>query len=383
MTIRLEDELLRQALTQSIDRIRKNIAIFGDRFPYVGEGSVYILGDNDHWMTSFWTGQLWLAYAITEDGAFRREAEEHLSSFRHRLKEGVHINHDLGFLYTLSARAQWQLTENEDARKLALSAADRLAERFNPRGEYIQAWGAIGDPNEGGRTIVDTMMNIPLLFWASSETSESAYREIATRHAYTTARHIIRPDGSSYHTFYFDQATGEPIGPKTHQGYADDSLWARGQAWAIYGFSIAADWTGNNDFNKTAAQAAERFLEEITSDYVPLWDLRLPADAPQYRDSSAGAIAAAGLLKLAEISSDRTHAERYRAEAQKLIRSLTRVCFDTSLQAQGLLRDATYNANRDYVEEFTLFGDYFYLEALTALNGTEIDFWGKRRSRKY
>ncbi len=159
-----------------------------------------------------------------------RKPRSLLPNFQDRLDRQIHITHDLGFLYTLSARAQYQLTGDQSARDLAIRAAFELAKRYRPKGEYIQAWGPVGDPQDGGRMIIDTMMNLPLLFWASRQTGEPEFHDIARQHAITAAKYLVRADGSTYHTFLFDQDTGEPIGGRTHQGYADDSLWARGQA---------------------------------------------------------------------------------------------------------------------------------------------------------
>ena len=371
------------ALDICLRRVRANVSAFDGRFPFIGDGDRYILGENDHWMTGFWTGELWLSYAISGDDFFRRAAEAHLESFRQRLIDNAHINHDLGFLFTLSARAQYRLTGDEAARDLAIEAAGRLVERFNPKGEYIQAWKAIGDPQEGGRFIIDTLLNLPLLFWASEQTGDPRYADAASRHAHTTRRYLIRPDGSAYHTFFMDPHTGEPIGPKTHQGYADASLWSRGQAWAVTGFAIAAEWTGDPEFLATSRRAADRFLAEITPDYVPLWDFRLPEDEPRVRDTSAAAIAAVGLLRLAalleEANVNHGGAERYAAATNRLIDAQLEAAFDPSEEGvQGLLRDSSYHANRpELAQRYTLFGDYFFLEALAWLTGHPVDFWGR------
>jgi len=302
-----------------------------------------------------------------------------LPCFAMRLDQRIHITHDLGFLFTLSARAQWQLTGDTYAYDLALRAAADLARRFRPQGGYIQAWGALGDPVESGRTIIDTLMNIPLLFWASAQTGTPHYHDIAHQHAETTARYLLRPDGASYHTYFFDPQTGEPVGPRTHQGYADESLWARGQAWTIYGFAVAAAWCDEPAFVDVARQAAARFLAELPPDGIPWWDLRLPDDAPHYRDSSAGAIAAAGMLRLAaQLDGDAGAALRHHAVS--LLQNLVDACLETLPDAQGLLRGGTYHAHKGWgVNEYFIGGDYFFLEALLMLGDSPPDFWGPSR----
>lgn len=371
--------LIENTLQQTADHIRANISRFGDdQYPHIGNGMAYTLTANTHWMTSFWPGQLWLAYAKTGDTVFREAAERHLSSFEYRLVNRIDESHDLGFLYTLSARASWQLTDNQSARQLAIQAAERLITRFHPKGAYIQAWGKMNDPVEGGRAIVDCLMNLPLLFWATHETGDSKFADVGIAHAQTTLRYMVRPDDTTFHTFFFNQETGEPIAGKTAQGYQDDSLWSRGQAWAIYGFALAADWTGDSEMADVSRRLAERFWNELGDDLIPLWDFRVPPDGPQKRDSSAGAIAACGMFKLAELVDDPTLSATLNQRAERLIVRLAEACFETSPEAQGLLRDSTYNYNSNSgVEQFMPFGDYYFLEGLMRLGGSGIDFWGK------
>jgi unsaturated chondroitin disaccharide hydrolase len=363
-------------VVESLARIQRHHRAFGERFPTVGEGTRYQLSENNTWLAGFWTGLLWLAYAATGDEDLRSHAESLLGSFDERLEKRVHITHDLGFLFTLSARAQWHLTGDEGARELALRAAHEMVQRYRPAGRYIQAWGAVGDEQEGGRTIIDTLMNLPLLFWASAQMADATLWDVALAHAETSRQTLLRPDGASYHTFFFDQKSGQPLGPRTHQGYADDSLWARGQAWAIYGFAVAADWTQDKSLRDAAQRAARRFLAELPPEGVPSWDLRLPEEAPHYRDSSAGAIAASGLLRLANQLDGAERDELYGA-ALTLLHALVDNCFEDRPRAQGLLRDGTYHAHKGWgIETYLICGDYFFAEALLGAKGKAPDFWG-------
>lgn len=375
-----------EAYDRSVDHIRRHHRAAGDRFPTIGQGSGYALGANDNWLAGFWTGLLWLVYAATGDGDVRAHAESLLPTFARRLDEQVHITHDLGFLFTLSARAQWQLARDEAARQLALRAAAELVRRYRPAGCYLQAWGAVADAVEGGRAIVDTMMNLPLLFWAAREMGERGCHDAAAAHADTTRRHLLRPDGASYHTFFFDQETGAPLGPRTHQGYADDSLWARGQAWAIYGFALAAEWTGDRLLLDAASRAARCWLAELLPGSVPPWDLRLPDSAAHYPDSSAGAIAAAGLLRLARLAEDQAAGE-FRAAGLALVDTLVDNCFELQPESVGLLRHGTYHVAKGLgLDTYLICGDYFFLEALACagpapaeganLIAAAPDFWG-------
>lgn len=363
-------------LRDVLDRLLRNRDAFADRFPTVGAGTQYVTTPNDNWLAAFWPGLLWLAYSATGDPAFRDRAEALLPTFVQRLDARVHITHDLGFLYALSARAQWQLTGSQDAHRLALRAAADLARRYRPTGRYIQAWGPVGDPEDGGRIIIDTMMNVPLLFWSGEQTGDPHLQQIARDHVDIAAKHLVRADYSTAHTFFFDQETGAPLGAKTHQGYADDSLWSRGQGWAIHGFATAAQWTGSSDYRDIALNAAERFMAELPADHVATWDLRLPDDAPHYLDTSASAIAAAGMLRLARLLDPATSAQLHE-HASTLLRALIDQHLETHPDAQGLLRNGTYHAHKGYgVNEYFICGDYFFLEALLMHDDRCPDLWG-------
>lgn len=361
-------------IQDALARLQRYHNLFGDLFPAYGEGQTYKLTPNQNWLASFWSGLLWLGYAATGATALREHAEALLPSYTARLDKRIRINHDLGFLFTLAGRAQTQLTGDIHSQQLALRGADELLKRYNATGRFIQAWHAIGDPDEGGRFIIDTMLNIPLLFWAGQMTSNTHYAEVASAHAETSQRYLIRDDGSTYHTYMMNPQDGVALGPRTHQGYSDDSLWARGQAWAITGFAIAAHWTGRADFLATSEQAAARFMAEWPPDTIPLWDLRLPSDAPQFPDSSAAAITASGLLRLARLVED---GSRYQIWAEQLIRMMIRDCYESDPAANGLLRHGTLHAIKRWgVDAYQIFGDYFFLESLLMLNGQAPDFWG-------
>ena len=362
---------IQTTLEYALNQVKNNRCAYGLEFPTRGYPA-YETAPNNHWVAGFWPGMLWLAYHATQDAKLRAKAEALLPSFAERLEKRVDLSHDLGFLYTLSARAAWLLTGNQEARDVGLRAAQKLSKRFNPRGNYIQAWGEIGKEPEAGRVIIDGMMNLPLLYWAGEETEDNVYREMAHCHATSTLWYLVRQDDSTYHTFFFNPQTGQPIGGKTNQGHADESLWARGQAWAIYGFALTAQWLDNADFLAVAKKTADRFLAESPADRTPLWDLRLPADAPQYLDSSAGAIAACGLLRLAQL----TDHDYYHQQAEKLVKTLSNECLETEPNRQGLLKYGAQHVPEGITDDYLIYGDYFFLEALLTLTGQAPDFWG-------
>ena len=360
-------------INNALERLKNYHYDFGTEFPAYGAGKSYVLTPNQNWLAGFWSGILWLSYAATGDSAFREHAESLLPTYEARLTERIRLNHDLGFLFTLAARPQYELTGHDHSKALAIRAADELFMRFNSEGRYLQAWNDFGDPDEGGRFIIDGMLNIPLLFWASHITDDLRYAKVAVAHAETSQRFLVRDDGSTYHTYIMNPETGEPICPHTHQGYSDTSMWSRGQAWAITGFAIVAQWTGRDDFLDTAKKSAERFMEELPAQTVPLWDFRVPKEAPQYPDSSAAAIAANGMLRISQLTGmDDPYAEW----ARSLIHTLITQCYDTDPDARGWLQHGTLHAIKGWgIDTYQIFGDYFFLEALLMIEGRAPDFW--------
>ncbi|GGO03732.1 glycoside hydrolase family 88 protein [Saccharibacillus kuerlensis] len=331
-------------------------------------GGVYPAIANFEWTSGFWTGMLWLAYELTGETKYRRAAESQLPDYRNRLDNRIGTNtHDLGFLYSLSAVNEYRITGNPKAREAGLIAADLLASRYLPQAGIIQAWGDLNDPTERGRMIIDCLMNLPLLYWASSETGDSRYAEYARSHVGQSARYLVRPDRTTYHTYYMDANTGEPKSGTTHQGYADHSCWARGQAWGIYGFMLSYLYTGDPELTEISKTLAAYFAERTPADGVVYWDLIFMVGTEQERDSSASAVAACGLLELARqlppTDSDRQNAER---QAFAILTALDVGYTTRDLpESNGVLKHAVYNKPRGIgIDECTIWGDYYYFEAL-------------------
>ena len=237
------------AIAAALATIRRNIDRFGDRYPDdTTAGGHYPPrpaasgvpeGGNRGWTTSFWPGMQWLAWELSGDEAFRDAAAAHAADFARRIDAGQDIDtHDLGFLYTLSCVTAWRLLGDAQARNAALRAAAHLMGRFLPSAGIIQAWGDLADPRQRGRTIIDSLMNLPLLTWAGQQTGDPRYADAVRRHAGQLREHMLRADDSTFHTFYWDAETGQPRFGATEQGAHDDSCWARGQAWAVYGFAL-------------------------------------------------------------------------------------------------------------------------------------------------
>lgn len=373
-------EEVTDAVAAALQKLALNRTTFADVYPHDHTtGNVYqprpamngcAAGSNVGWTTGFWPGMLWLGYELTGDPEYRRAGLAQVHRFADRLREKTDIDHhDLGFLYTLACVAPWRLTGDSAARQTAVAAADQLLTRFLERAGILQAWGRLDDPQERGRVIADSLMNLPLLYWAGEQTGEPRYAQAARRHAGRIRDHLVRPDGSTFHTFYFDPATGAPLYGKTAQGAADNSCWSRGQAWTIYGFVLNYGYTRDESFLRTACRVADYFLAHLPEDGVAYWDLVFAEGGAEERDSSAAAIAVCGLLELARRLPEGNQARRYFAEAQRIVGSLIRG-YSTihHSESNALLLHGVYSKPHGAgVDEGNLWGDYFYLEALLRL----------------
>lgn len=383
------DTAVPAALAAALATVRRNISILGDRYPddTTAQGRYPLRratagvaeGGNSGWTTSFWPGMFWLAWELTGDEDYLAAARRHAADFVRRVRAGEDIDtHDLGFLYTLSCVTAWRLTGDAEARDAALSAADHLMGRFLEPAGIIQAWGDLNDPAQRGRTIIDSLMNTPLLTWAAAQTGEERYADAVRRHTTQLRENILRPDDSTFHTFYWDVETGAPVRGATEQGAGDRSCWARGQAWGIYGFAINHRATGDPALLASSWRCADYFLAHLPADGVPYWDLVYSEGSDAPRDSSAAAIAACGFLELAQVETDPERAERARAVADRLIADL--IAGYTPLPAgssDALLLHGVYDMPKNIgVDEGTLWGDYFFLEALTRVAKPEwTSYW--------
>ena len=369
------DELIAGALA----RLDRTMPQFKEYFPAPSsENGTYAPIDNVEWTNGFWTGMLWLAWEMTGKGTYRQAAEDNVRSFVDRLERRTNVDHhDLGFLYTLSACAAHRLTSSGTARAAGLQAAKLLFGRYDPVAKVVQAWGDMRDPAQRGRMIIDCNLNLPLLFWAGRETGEPRFADAATRHLEQAARYLVRPDASTYHTYFIDTATGEPRFGSTHQGYSDDSCWARGQAWGIYGFALGGLHTGKGEYFELAARLANYFLNRLPEDGVCCWDLIFTDDTRTPRDSSAAAIAACGLLELVKalpISDPRR--ETYASWAWRIVKRLGSAYLAPIEGSNALLLHGVYHMpNGAGVDEACIWGDYFYMEALLRLRHAWAAYW--------
>ncbi len=367
------------AIERALAQIDRNLVHFGDAYPAPSSvAGIYPAMGNDEWTNGFWTGMLWLAYELTGAARYREVAETHVRSFHQRQLEQRNTNHhDLGFLYSLSCVAGYQLTGSDIAAEAAMGAARLLLTRHGERTGIIQAWGDLTDPDQSGRMIIDCNLNLPLLYWASNYSGEAAFREAADAHIEQAARHIVRADGSTFHTFFFDSATGLPRHGKTHQGHADDSCWARGQGWGIAGFPLVYRHNGDARLIELSKVLANYYMNRLPDDGICYWDL-IFTSGDHERDSSAAAIAACGLLELAANLplQDPLRVEYERAALGTVAELAGSYATVDAAPGAGLLRHAVYHMpNRVGVDEACIWGDYFYLEALVRLTRSWHPYW--------
>ena len=319
----------------------------------------------DFWVSGFWPGMLWIMYDMTGKDLFREAAWQWDERLERCFVRESNMHHDVGFQFLPSAVIKYKLTGDKDARRRGLFAANFLAGRFNPAGSFIRAW----NQEKTGWAIIDSAMNLSLLFWAAAEAEDPRFYHIAMSHARTILKHFIRPDGSVCHVAAFDPVSGEKQNALGGQGYGPDSSWSRGQAWAIYGMANVYRYSGEKCFLDAGKRVAHYFLANLEESNLPCWDFRVPDRQGEPLDSSAAAIAACGLLEIAE--SDEKDEELYRKSALKLMDALKRECAaPEDAEYKGLLLHGTGNRPaKEQVDVSLIYGDYFYLEALARLSG--------------
>ena len=372
----------REALDKAVEQVRLNLPLYaGSCQNHSSVNNIYPPCDNVQWTCGFWPGEIWLAYEHTGDKAFKEAGLALVEDFGRRIREKIEVDHhDMGFLYTPACVAAYRLTGDRAARGAAIAAADHLLTRFQPKGEFLQAWGAMGEA-ENYRFIIDCLLNLPLLYWASEETGDGRYAEIAKKHTATCLANSFRPDGSTYHTFYMNP-DGTPGYGRTCQGYRDDSFWARGQAWGVYGSILSYRYTKDRAALDAFHKALDFYLTRLPEDLVPCWDMLFQPDSGEPRDSSSAAIVACGLLEAARILPKEEGGDCEKL-AREMVGSLARdYGVPSPVPGTGLILHGTYSKKSPYntctpegVDECTSWGDYFYMEALTRVCGDWKPYW--------
>ncbi|RPI24600.1 MAG: glucuronyl hydrolase [Chloroflexota bacterium] len=361
----LQTSFVDAALTYSAEVTRRNLESL-KTFPELTRESEWACVENGGWVGGHWTGLLWLAFSQTGDQTFENGARQWAARLAPRQNDPT--THDLGFLFELSHVLGACVTGDAALKPPALAAARTLLQRFNPRGQYLQAWGPPdGTPPQRGRMIIDTMMNLGLLFWAGGETGEPRFAQVASAHAHTALRRLVRADGSTAHVGDFDPDSGEFLGQDTHQGLSGTSCWSRGQSWAVYGFTEAYRQTGDAAFLHAACKVAGYALARLPTDHVPYWDYDSPLIPDDVRDSSAASALASGLLQLAALDPDPGQAGRWRDQAISILASLWENYSSRGRPEPSILVHGTRSKPHGLMDHGLIYGDYYFVEALTRL----------------
>ena len=325
------------------------------------------------WTNGFWGGIMWLLYQDTKDEKYAQIARVSEQKMEKCFESYFGLHHDVGFMFLPTAVADYRLTGNEDSRRIAMHAASLLAGRFNPVGRFIRAWNQVPGSDTRGWAIIDCMFNICLLYWASEESGDPRFRQIAMMHADTVMENFIRPDGSVCHIVEFDPETGAMVKSHGGQGYAEGSSWTRGQGWALYGFANSYIHTGKQEYLDTAKNVAHYCIANIPESGIIPVDFRQPTQ-PAWEDSCGACIIAGGLLEVAKHVPE-LEKEMYIRAAVKILKAIVETRADWSKNCDAIVQNCT-GAYHDSRHHFTMvYADYYFIEALYKLTGTGILLW--------
>ena len=326
------------------------------------------------WTNGFWGGMMWLMYEATGCENYKVTAESSEKLLDAAFSDYKKLNHDVGFMWHITSGANYRLTGNTASYNKNLYVASVLMSRYNINGGYIRAWN--GEPDIGW-SIIDCMMNIPLLYWATKEIGDDRFKAVAMKHADMTLRDHIRPDGSVNHIVEHNPKTGEFVTAHRGQGYSVDSCWSRGLAWAVYGTVLSYIHTGKEEYLNAAVKTADYFAEHISEyNYLTPLDFEMP-DEDKYYDSTAGVCTACGLLEIAKyVSGDKSRV--YTQTAINVLKATDEhfcnygECEDSIVQ-MGTARYPHNTKNDLHIP--IIYGDFFFVEAMSKLRGSDFLIW--------
>ncbi len=317
------------------------------------------------WTEGFWPGILWYDYEFTRNKKILEAAEKYTEALRF-ISEIPAYDHDLGFIIFCSYGNGYRLTGDEDYKEIILAAAERLASLYNPAAGTILSWPREMENLGGHNTIMDNMINLEMLFWAAEAGNHPEYAEIARTHADTTMKYNFRPDGTSYHVSVYDPESGRHIKSCTHQGYSDDSMWARGQAWGIYGYTICYRFTQDRKYLDFACKITDVYLSRLPEDFVPYWDFNDPDIPAVSKDASAAAIVASALIELSGYL-DGEKGKKYLDAAKSMLASLSENYRGNENCPAFLIHSTGHRPAGTEIDYSIIYADYYYIEALLRL----------------
>ncbi|NCP05092.1 MAG: glucuronyl hydrolase [Flavobacteriales bacterium] len=327
-------------------------------------GNIKLVNTSD-WTSGFYPGVLWLMHDLTKDSYWKNNAVIFTNALE--IEQNNSLDHDIGFKMMSSFGLGYKYTKDPHYRDVLIHSAKTLVTRFNPNVGCIRSWDHHKDKWEFP-VIIDNLMNLELLFWAWKETGDEDFYNVASTHAKTTLKNHFREDYSSYHVVNYDTVSGAAIHKATHQGFSDNSSWARGEAWALYGYTMAYRETSDIQF-LIQAEAIANYIINIAllpQDLVPLWDFSLNSAEGEPKDASAAAIMASALFELSTMT--KTNSKEYLNVANGIIESLSS---DNYFNIQGenkgfLLKHSTGSKPKNLeVDVPLIYADYYFLEALS------------------
>jgi unsaturated chondroitin disaccharide hydrolase len=361
------------ALDFSEKQVAALVAKHPDYFPIYTTGGKWHHGGElwTDWTGGFLAGMMWQFHlreisrglASPRESQWRKRAEHYSKLLEHRQHD--RNVHDLGFIFLSTYLPWYELTKRQDLHAVLVQAGRTLALRFMEKGKYLRSFVA---PES---LFIDIMMNVPIILYAAKETGDAELARIASAHCRTTRDVLVRPDDSTAHEGIFDLETGKFLRQTTHQGLRGDSAWARGLAWSLYGYSKCYALTGNEEWLQVAERNADYWVSHLPADHVPYWDFHadlslLPPWGAQ-KESSAGAIAASGLLDLAKQTKSQDKATKYEATALATLDALVQPEYLAAHTPrwEGILKHGVYHTAKNLgVDESVMWGEYFFVEAL-------------------
>ena len=328
--------------------------------------------DYEDWTSGFWPGILWYLYEYTGDEKWKNEADK-FSQLLKPLSERYATDHDLGFQVYSSFGNGYRLTQSEQYKNVFKKAADTLATLYNPTIGTILSWPAmVKKMNWPHNTIVDNMINLELLFESVKNGADKSLYDIAVKHAETTMNNHFRDDYSVYHVAVYDTITGKHIKGVTHQGYADETMWARGQAWAIYGYTMVYRETNDPKFLDFANKVSKIYLDRLPEDLIPYWDFDAPNIPNEPKDASAAAVVASALFELSGYVTNESLSKEYFNKARGMLKELSSDNYlSKDNNSSFLLHSTGHWPNGSEIDASIIYADYYYIEALLRLKKIE------------
>jgi unsaturated chondroitin disaccharide hydrolase len=381
MTHNADNLLFTEALDLLCRKLLEDEKHIGIEFPYVTRRdgkwetmlaslSAGYTGDqwgHGNWFCGFWVGLLVAAYCHSSDPKFLAIARERMRLVAQRADDPN--THDIGFIFWSSARLLHRVSGDPADAQWALQAAQKLRARLvsTESGAYISSWGPLDDPRGRASSAIDTMANIPLLYWASDFSGDASFLLAGVGHARMTERAFVRPDNTLYHAVEYNTKNGARVRGYTYQGYSDESSWSRGTGWAVYGYAATAAATGQRRWLDLAVRLAEGWLSELGDRDCPPWDFTDPAESPTL-DSAAAAIMAAALLDIGALHPVEAERQRWTREGIRLLANLTKHHLAREDAHRGLLKHGCYSKPHNIgPDAAVLFGDYYFVEALARI----------------